>query len=86
MLPTSTTPSVVQVGTSAVGDPSPGKHAAILTNRPGCPDLHIHEASCMLACPIFIQDTKLGLQSVSKTYRTWVYFCQYRDATDEGTA
>lgn len=37
------TPSVVHVGMSAVGGSSPGKHAAILTNRPGCLDLQAGE-------------------------------------------
>ena len=41
MFPTSTMPSVLQVGTSSVGAPSPGRQAAILTNLPGWPDLHI---------------------------------------------
>ena len=45
MCPTSKTPSVVHVGTRAVGLPSPGKQAAILRKRPGCPDLR--ELSCI---------------------------------------
>ena len=58
MPPTSTMPSVLQVGTSAVGAPSPGRHAATLTNLPGCPDLPGAEDDDMLRrdilciCPI----------------------------------
>ncbi len=48
MPPTSTMPSVFQVGTSSVGAPSPGRQAAILTNLPGWPDLHDRESADML--------------------------------------
>ena len=56
MLPTSMTPSVFQVGTSAVGDPSPGKHAAILTNRPRLPR-SAYPRSFSHAC-MYHQDTR----------------------------
>ena len=61
MCPTSKTPSVVHVGTRAVGVPSPGKQAAILRKRPGCPDLR--ELSCIDFHSGLLQRTWFAMQA-----------------------
>ena len=72
MPPTSTMPSVFQVGTRSVGAPSPGRQAAILTNLPGWPDLHDKDSADMLQSDVRMEPYVNAVFSAAWTVPTSV--------------